>query len=48
MRTQATRFDLIEAIAQRRKDRRDMLILAPLALFSMCTIAATFAGFFTW
>lgn len=48
MRTQATRLDVIEAIEQRRKNRRDILILAPLALASVCTIAVAFAGIFTW
>lgn len=48
MRAQATRLDVIEAIEQRRKSRRDIFILAPLAFCGACAIAAGFAGFFTW
>lgn len=48
MRNQATRLDVIEAQEQRRKTRRDLLILAPLVLVSMCSIAVAFAGTFTW
>lgn len=47
MSTQATRLDVIEAQAKRRKDRRDTLILAPFGLASACLIAYALAGFLT-
>lgn len=46
-RTQATRLDVIEAQDKARKDRRDTLVLAPVAAAAMCLFAYALAGFLT-
>lgn len=47
MRNQATRFDVLRAQDQRRKKRRELMVLAPLALMSMLVFGYAVAGFMT-
>lgn len=46
MRNQATRLDLLEAQEQRRQDRRDTLILIPVAAASIIALGHALAAFF--
>lgn len=47
MRQQATRLDVLEAQRKTRENRRAAIILAPLALLSLVTMAAGLAGLLT-